>query len=180
MATQIAIVRSFSQDKPLPQSYIYNADSMGLAQLPYFPVLVDSVVVETDPPFSVDGDTGIVTFDPPLGSGPFTILYKSVLISDADIQNFIDVEASDDMRLAAADTLDAMASNQTIILKKIKMLDLETDGPSMSAALRAHAASLRAQVFDPNMVEPDFEIAEQILDDFGWREKIYKDYERES
>lgn len=46
---------------------------------------------------------------------------------------------------AAADALDAIASSETLVGKKIRTGDgLTTDGPAVAADLRKHAASLRA------------------------------------
>lgn len=48
-------------------------------------------------------------------------------------------------KFAAADALDAIADNEILISKKIRTEDLQTDGPAVGNALRAHAATLRAQ-----------------------------------
>lgn len=44
---------------------------------------------------------------------------------------------------AAADALEAIATSESLISKKIRTQDLSTDGPAVAADLRKHAASLR-------------------------------------
>ena len=67
---------------------------------------------------------------------------------------------------AAADALDAIATSEVLISKKISTQDLSTDGPAVAAELRKQAAALRARadqqvakvneeawgmaIFDPN------------------------------
>lgn len=64
--------------------------------------------------------------------------------TDADLQAFLDLEGS--VKLAAAQALDALASNEALVSKRIRTLDLQTDGPAVAKALREHAAALRSQV----------------------------------
>src|SRR4051812_7906991 len=71
--------------------------------------------------------------------------------------------------LAAAQALDTIASSQALILKKIRLLDVTTDGPAVAQALRAHAKALR----DQDMIddgEGAFDIAEWVVNDFSKRE----------
>lgn len=46
---------------------------------------------------------------------------------------------------AAADALDAMATSETMVSKKVRTQDLSTDGPAVAAELRQKAAELRAR-----------------------------------
>lgn len=46
---------------------------------------------------------------------------------------------------AAADTLDAMATSEVLISRKIKTQDLSSDGPAVAAELRKQAATLRGK-----------------------------------
>lgn len=66
------------------------------------------------------------------------------LFSDARIESFLALN-KDNVRLAAADVLDAIADNEILVAKKIRTEDLQTDGPAVGKELRAHADSLRAQ-----------------------------------
>lgn len=47
------------------------------------------------------------------------------------------------VRLAAADALEAIAASEVLVSKKIRTQDLTTDGPAVSAELRALAARQR-------------------------------------
>lgn len=47
------------------------------------------------------------------------------------------------LRLAAADALEAIAASEVLISKKIRTQDLSTDGPAVSAELRALARQQR-------------------------------------
>lgn len=50
------------------------------------------------------------------------------------------------VKRAAADALDAIASSEALVSKKIRtQAGVSTDGPAVAAALRAHAKELRAQ-----------------------------------
>ena len=65
-------------------------------------------------------------------------------LTDAQIQVYLDLQDGD-VRLAAADALDVIATSETLVGKVIRTQDLQTDGPKVAASLRAHAATLRAQ-----------------------------------
>lgn len=49
---------------------------------------------------------------------------------------------------AAADALDAIATSESLISKKIRTQDLSTDGPAVAADLRKRAAQLRHQAIE--------------------------------
>ncbi len=137
-------------------------------------------VVKADPgDYSLDDGLGLVTFvvTPPLDED-VVITYQHSLLSDAQLQEFLDVETVDsiaNVKLASALALDSIASTQALILKKIKVLDLSTDGPALAKALREQAVSLREQ--DRN--DPVFDLAEQITNVPGFVEKVIKDQMRE-
>ena len=89
------------------------------------------------------------TYDPSTDAGKVRMLARdtveaSALFQDAEITALLDLNDGD-VRLAAADALDAVASNQVLLLKKVKLGDLGTDGPAVAAALRANAQTLREQ-----------------------------------
>lgn len=52
------------------------------------------------------------------------------------------------VKRAAADILDAIATSEALTSKVIRTQDLSTDGAKTAAALREHAARLRAQADD--------------------------------
>lgn len=84
------------------------------------------------------------------------------LFSDDRLQAFLTLN-KDSIRLAAADAIDAIADNESLVSKKIRTEDLQTDGPSVTNALRMHATSLRLQARQEAEAEDDadaFEIVD--------------------
>lgn len=79
------------------------------------------------------------------------------LFTDSQVASFVDLEEGD-VKLAAATALDAIASSEVLVAKKIKTQDLTTDGPAVAKELRAHAALLRQQAYDGT--EGHFEVVD--------------------
>jgi len=101
-----------------------------------------------------------ITVDPTTAIGMVRLLCTdldevSPLFTDAQITAFLTLEASN-VRLAAAQALDTMASSEALVSKKIRTQDLSTDGPAVAEELRARAAALRKQTddIDPTTGEP--------------------------
>lgn len=84
------------------------------------------------------------------------------LFSTAQIAQFLRLN-SNNVRRAAAQALDVLASNEALVSKVIKTQDLSTDGAKVADALRKQAAELRRQA-DNGEGDDDtssgFEIAE--------------------
>lgn len=86
------------------------------------------------------------------------------ILSDAELETLI--QRGGGPLYGAADALDAIATSEVLIGKKISTQDLSTDGPAVAAELRKQAAALRARadrqvskvneeawglaIFDPN------------------------------
>jgi len=66
------------------------------------------------------------------------------LLTDEQIEGFLSIE-NDRIKRAAASALDAIAASEVLVSKKIRTLDLQTDGPAVAAELRAQAKQLRDQ-----------------------------------
>jgi hypothetical protein len=92
------------------------------------------------------------------------------LFEDAEIAAFLSLNG-DNVRLAAAQALEAIAANQVMVLKVIRRLDLSTDGAAVARELRQQASSLRDQA-ESGIDDPEglFGIAELGVDIFGRRE----------
>ncbi|MBP2704403.1 hypothetical protein JOL79_11320 [Microbispora sp. RL4-1S] len=70
----------------------------------------------------------------------------NLLLDDAQIRGYLAMEGGD-VKLAAAQALDAVASSEALISKKLTTIDgASTDGPAVAAELRARAQALRDQV----------------------------------
>jgi len=119
------------------------------------------------------------TFDVTTDRGKVRLLITDTdqanpIFTDEEIDAFLSitqVNDENDIRLAAAQALDTIASSEALVQKRIKLLDLSTDGPAVAKELRERAKELRRQVDE----EFDFDIAEQALDAFSTRELIWKD-----
>jgi len=66
------------------------------------------------------------------------------LIADDVLQGYLALQEGNVHR-AAADVLDAMATSEVLLSKKIRSQDLQTDGPAVAAELRKQAVALRAR-----------------------------------
>ncbi|WP_433329969.1 hypothetical protein [Spirillospora sp. CA-294931] len=69
-----------------------------------------------------------------------------MILSDEELQAFIDLArgtGTPRIKRAAALALDAIASSEALVSKKLRDKDLATDGPAVAAELRARAATLR-------------------------------------
>jgi hypothetical protein len=64
------------------------------------------------------------------------------LFTDEQLEGFLSIEGSR-IKRAAAQALDTIATSEVLISKKIRTLDLQTDGPAVAAELRARAKQLR-------------------------------------
>jgi len=64
---------------------------------------------------------------------------ESFIFTDDEIQTFLNLRLGR-VPLAAAMALNAIAANEAQVSKRIKYLELETDGPSVARELRALAA----------------------------------------
>lgn len=85
------------------------------------------------------------------------------IYEDEELTTFLVLNAAN-VRLAAADALETMASNESLVQKKIRLLDVQTDGPAVAADLRKAAANLRAlanaAIIKLGDLEPGFAVAE--------------------
>ena len=64
------------------------------------------------------------------------------LLADSQVAEMLALNGGS-IRRAAADCLDAIATSEVLVSKKIRTQDLTTDGPAVSAELRALAKRLR-------------------------------------
>ncbi|MCW2132890.1 hypothetical protein [Arthrobacter sp. VKM Ac-2550] len=88
-----------------------------------------------------------IDFDYPLGKVRLLTAdldEATPVLSDDIIDGYLSLNDGNIYR-AAADALDAVATTETLLSKKITSQDLSTDGPAVAKELRAKAASLRAK-----------------------------------
>lgn len=94
------------------------------------------------------------------------------IFDDDELTALLEMNAAN-VRLAAADALETMASNEALVQKAITLLDLKTDGPRVAAELRKHAAILRAQA-DTSLV-PAWAFAENPETVWAAREHLWNE-----
>ena len=120
----------------------------------------------------------------------FTLDYSTdagklrLLISDIDSTNpifqddaisaFLSIALGGNIKRAAATALMVIATNEVLVQKRIKLLDLQTDGPAEAIQLRLLAKELKEEA-EAEEVTGSFDWAEQINNPGQWAEYIYKD-----
>ncbi len=107
----------------------------------------------------------------------------NALFQDEEIAAFLALN-DDDVRLAAAQALDAMAANQVMILKVITQNGISTNGAAVAQALRAQAAELRRQATieaqGEDAEDAPWDWAETVgtADPFAYRERLLSQHIR--
>lgn len=98
------------------------------------------------------------------------------LFQDAEIDYFLALFGSNCLR-AAAIALLTIAAQETLLMKRIKLLDLQTDGPAEAAALRelANVYQEKADLAESLEGAGTFDYAEMVVDPFTAREKRDKE-----
>jgi hypothetical protein len=147
-------------------------------QVPQHPVIAASEHVNvggvafTDPAnYSLDDDLGLITFVAAPGFGlTIVVTYRYTALTDAALTEFLALEGDRDKR-AAALALETIASDNAMVLKVMRLLDLQTDGAKVSDALLKRAAELRKQD-EADDVDGAFGYAEQVVNSFSERERL--------
>lgn len=123
-------------------------------------------VIDGGTPFSdfSTNEEGAIDYTLPLGQVRLLITDTAAdpadwLFTDPQLDAFLEMNAGSVLRTAAQALL-VIATSENLLGKKIRTQDLSTDGPAVSAELRALAATLtaRADVADAAAAESFFEI----------------------
>ncbi len=96
------------------------------------------------------------------------------IFQDNEIDFFLSntaVDGTNDVNLSGAKALETIAASEALVQKKMKLLDLTTDGPAVAKSLRVAAALLREQ----SDSESDIDVIEQNLNVFSARQIIVND-----
>lgn len=98
--------------------------------------------------------------------------------TDDQINDFVTLGSDNPFR-AAALAVGSIARDQVLILKFIRTLQLQTNGPAVGAELRMQAEKLtaRAEEWDAEQ-GGSWAIAEQVNNQFDYRERLVKEYLR--
>lgn len=98
---------------------------------------------------------------------------------DAEIDYFLTAMSSNILR-AAALALYTIAAQEILLMKRIRLLDLHTDGPAEAAELRALADTYQEKADLAEAAEDagTFDYAEMVVDEFTAEERRNKEYLR--
>lgn len=117
------------------------------------------------------------TYDPMTNIGKMRLMIPdrdqtNAFFTDEELNTILSIEGANPKR-ATAQALETMASDQAMVLKVIRLLDLSTDGRAVSQELRARAADLRKQA-DSDEIADDagFDIAEWGVSEFAERQIV--------
>ena len=95
------------------------------------------------------------------------------IFNDSAIDAFIAMALDNNVKRAAASALLSIAVNEVLVQKRIKLLDLSTDGPAEADALRGLALQLRTEA-DIEETDGAFDWAESIQTNQQYEEFLYK------
>lgn len=96
------------------------------------------------------------------------------IFNDSAIDAFIAMALDNNLKRAAAQAMITIATNEILVQKRIKLLDLSTDGPAEAKELRELAKQLRAEA-DEEEIDGAFDWAEPIQTNQQYEEFLYKD-----
>lgn len=120
------------------------------------------------------------TYDPSTDVGRVRLLAADVdmanpVLQDEDIDAFLELEG--DVRLAAAQALDTIATSEALVQKVLKTMDVQTDGAKLAETLMKRAAALRAQAAGLDEDADDqFAVAEFADPVFGRRDWLARQH----
>ena len=99
------------------------------------------------------------------------------IFDDDAIDAFISMALANHVKRAAATALIVMATNEVMVQKRIKILDISTDGPAEAAQLRLLAEGYQKEADDEEAADTDgaFDWAEIVVNPTTYRERVYKE-----
>ena len=100
----------------------------------------------------------------------------NALFQDGEIDTFLSLMLNNVLR-AAAVALFTIAAQEVLLMKRIKLLELTTDGPAEADALRRLALEYQEKADLAEAAEDGaaFDYAELVTDDFTYRERLDKE-----
>eukprot|EP00918_Siedleckia_nematoides_P028874 GHVU01062096.1.p3 GENE.GHVU01062096.1~~GHVU01062096.1.p3 ORF type:complete len:129 (+),score=24.52 GHVU01062096.1:364-750(+) len=119
------------------------------------------------------------TLDYSTNAGKLRLLISDIdstnpIFQDDAIDAFLSIAQGGNVKRAAATALMVIATNEVLVQKRIKLLDLQTDGPAEAIQLRLLAKELKEEA-EAEEVTGSFDWAEQVNNPGQWTEYIYKD-----
>lgn len=126
------------------------------------------------------------TYDPTVDVGKVRLLAGDVpdeqddaVFDDDEIDAFLAL-ADGDVRRAAATCLRANAANEALLAKRIRLQDVETDGPAVARELRQQADALDARADQLEREGGDLDWAPIVASGHAWRERVWNERRRDS
>lgn len=126
------------------------------------------------------------TYEPTTDLGKVRMLIpdrveENAVFLDDELQAYLDMNDSN-VRRAAAEALETIASDEAMTLKVLTTLDISTNGASTSDALLRRATLLRQQAEDADAGEEGgmFDYAEMTPNAFTRRERVLNQAQRDS
>lgn len=95
------------------------------------------------------------------------------IFDDNQIDAFVSMALDNNVKRAAAQALLVIAANEVYVQKRIRLLDLSTDGPAEAIQLRLLAKQLRQEADDEEITD-DFDWAEMVTDPASYDERLWK------
>ena len=121
----------------------------------------------------------VTDFTTPLGQVRLLIADTdpaNAAFTDEQITAFISMATGSSPFRAAALALRTLAANETLVQKKIRIMDLSTDGPATAAALMAQADQLEGQADAQDEATADaFDWAEMVGTPAQYSERLYSE-----
>jgi hypothetical protein len=122
------------------------------------------------------------TFDYSTNRGKVRLLIADTdpanhLFNGQAIDAFIELARGSSVKRAAAIALRTIAANEILVQKRIRILDLSTDGPAEAVQLRQLADALDAQADEDDAADADglFDTAEMILTPAQRRQYLFNE-----
>jgi hypothetical protein len=124
------------------------------------------------------------TLDYATGRGKVRLLISDIdkdnpIFEDDAIDAFITIAQDGNVKRAASTALVVIATNEVLVQKRIKLLELQTDGPAEATALMKMAAVYKQEAEEEETIGA-FDWAEMVLDTPTYTERVSKEILRES
>ncbi len=125
------------------------------------------------------------TYDPTTDQGRVRMLIpdrdeQNVIFQDVEIQAYLDLNEGN-VKRAAAEALETVASDQALVLKVITTLGLSTNGAAVANSLLERSKMLRDSADKADAADGGlFDYAEMPNNAFTKRERVWKQWQRDS
>lgn len=105
---------------------------------------------------------------------------NQAIFQDDAITAFLAMALDGDVKRAAASALLAIAANEAFVHKRIRILDLQTDGPAVARELREQAKMLRLEAEQDEAAEEGgaFDTIEMVNSPAAYSELLLKQHQR--